>query len=274
MARLAPLMTLLLLATLPPIASAQSNGADDQGGPAIIPILASSETAVGPNRFLFSLTDPQGQPIAAPDVGVRLRFYDWQADPEAVAFEAESRFLWAIEGVRGLYAANVTFPHAGRWGTRFEATFPDGSTETVRADYDVRETTMTPAIGAQAPGIDSPTAADVGGDLGQLSTDPEPLARMYELSINDALAADAPFVLAFVTPAFCQTATCGPTLEKVKEVAIRHPEVNFVHLEPYVMAVQNGQLQPLLSEEGQLASGALDRGLWTAHRALRRGGRG
>jgi hypothetical protein len=251
-ARLALPLTLLLLATLAVPAAAQSEDSGEQSGPAIIPILASSETAVGPNRFLFSLTDPQGGLLAAPDVDVRLSFYDGSADPDAVVFETDSRFLWAIEDVSGLYASTVTFPHAGRWGTRFDATFPDGSTETVRADYDVRETTSTPALGAQAPVIDTPIGADVGGDLSLISTDTDPLARLYDLSIADAVAADAPFVVAFVTPAFCQSATCGPTLEKIKEVALDHPEVNFVHVEPFVMAVQDERLQPLLSEQGSL----------------------
>jgi hypothetical protein len=238
--------------------------ASAQDGPAIIPILASSELAQGPNRFLFSLSDTEGRPVAAPDVTVRLRFYDDQADPEAVAFEADSRFLWAIEDVRGLYAADIEFPHAGRWGTRFDATFPDGRSETVRVDYDVWETTSTPAIGAPAPKIDTPTAADVGGDLSLISTDTEPVERFYDLSILDAIEADAPAVIAFVTPAFCQSATCGPTLDKVKEVAAGHPEVNFVHVEPYLMQVKDGYLQPLLSEEGWLQSAP-----WTTTWGLR-----
>jgi hypothetical protein len=225
-----------------------------QDRPAIIPILASSELAVGPNRFLFSLTDPAGAPLAAPDVAVHLRFYDDEADPEAVAFEADARFLWAIENVRGLYAADVAFPGAGRWGTRFDATFPDGRQETVRADYDVWETTSTPAVGAPAPRVDSPTGADVGGDLSRISTDPEPVGRFYDLSILDAIDSGVPAIIAFVTPSFCQSGTCGPTIEKVKAVAERHPEVNVVHVEPYLMHVKDGYLQPLLSEEGWLQS--------------------
>jgi hypothetical protein len=223
-----------------------------QDGPNIIPVLASSELAAGPNRFLFGLTDREGTVIAAPDVSVHLSFYDVAADPEAVAFEGDARFLWAIEDVRGLYAANVEYPHAGRWATRFDATFPDGRTETVRVDYDVQETTSTPAIGTPGPAVDSPVASDVGGDLSQISTDPEPEARFYELSIADAMSAGAPAIVAFATPAFCQSATCGPTLEKVKEVAADHPDVNVVHVEPYVMAVQDGGLQPVLSAEGYL----------------------
>ena len=233
--------------------------------PNIIPVLASSEIAQGPNRFLFSLTDPVGTLVAAPDVPVHLEFFDDEADAEAAVFEADARFLWAIEDVRGLYAADVDFPHAGRWGTRFHATFPDGRTETVRVDYDVWEETSTPPIGAPAPRIDSPTAADVGGDLSLISSDPEPVDRFYDMSILDAIEAGAPAVIAFVTPSFCQSGTCGPTIDKVKEVAANHPEgVNFVHVEPYLMQVRDGYLQPLLSEEGWLRSAP-----WTERFGLR-----
>jgi hypothetical protein len=236
-----------------------------QAVPDIIPVLASSEIAKGENRFLFSLTDPAGALVAAPDVQVRLEFYDDESDPDAVAFEADARFIWAIEGLRGLYAADVEFPSAGRWGTRFHATFPDGTEETVRVDYDVWEETSTPPIGSPAPLIDTPVAEDVGGDLARISSDPDPVERFYELSILDAIEADKPAVIAFVTPAFCQTATCGPTIEKIKEVATNHPtDVNFVHVEPYLMWEQDGYLQPMLSEEGWLQSAP-----WTERYGLR-----
>ncbi len=264
MNRLAALAAALLL-SVTTIAATVPSAVLAQDLPNVIPVLASTEIAQGPNRFLFSLTDPAGAILAAPDVEVQLQFYDDDVDPDAVAFEADSRFLWAIEDVRGLYAADVTFPHSGRWGTRFNATFPDGRTETVRADYDVWETTTTPPIGSPAPAIDTPTAADVGGDISRISSDPVPVERFYDLSILDAIEADEPAVIAFVTPAFCQTATCGPTLERVKEVAVNHPEgVNFVHVEPYLMQTRDGYLQPLLSEDGALQSAP-----WTERWGLR-----
>jgi hypothetical protein len=250
LARLVHVVPTLLLVGLLVAGSGGSVAA--QGAPNVIPVLASSELAAGPNRFLFGLTDRQGQLLAAPDVAVELRFYDGSADPEAVVFEAPASFLWAIEGERGMYAANVEYPHAGRWGTRFDVTFPDGRQETARVDYDVQATTSTPAIGAPGPAVDSPTADDVAGDLRRISTDHHPVPTFYDLSIADAMSAGAPAIIAFVTPAFCQSATCGPTLDKVKEVAAGHPEVNVVHVEPYAMAMQDGLLQPQLSAEGGL----------------------
>jgi hypothetical protein len=257
-------LLLAMVAALGAPTVAQEKRSAAPEGPAMLPVIASSELARGPNRFLFALTDRQGQPLAAPDVTVHLRFYDGASDTEAVAFETDARFLWAIEDVRGLYAAEVDFPHAGRWGTRFDATFPDGRTETVRADYDVAETTSTPAIGAPAPLVDSPTAEDVDGDLARISTDPEPLARFYQRSILDAIEAGAPAVIAFVTPGFCQSATCGPTLDKVKAVAAEHPDLTVVHVEPYIMELRDGYLQPLLSAEGQLQAAP-----WTSIWGLR-----
>ena len=232
--------------------AAASPSAAGSGGPEIIPILVNSEIIKGKNRFLFSLTDRAYKLVAAPDVKVHLLYYDVDTAENTVVFEGDARFLWAIEGAQGLYVTSVTFPDAGRWGTKFEATFPDGAVKTVRADYDVRESGTTPPLGAKAPSADTPTAADVGGDLAKLSTDKVPDPRFYELSIADALAAAKPFVVTFATPAFCQTRLCGPTLDTVKRVAKDYPAVAFINVEPYKMAYKDGSLQPELDAQGQL----------------------
>lgn len=240
-----------------PPASAEpigSSPAASSAGPEIIPLLINSEIVKGTNRFLFSLTDRQNKLVAAPDVKVHLLFYDVDTTADTVAFEADSTFLWAIEGQQGLYVTTVTFPDAGRWGTRFEATFADGQVKTVRGDYDVAESGTTPAIGAPAPSVDTPTASDVGGDLAMLSSDQSPDPRFYETSIADALAAGGPFVVAFATPAFCETRLCGPTLETVKRVAQDYPAITFINVEPYKMVFTGGRLQPELDANSQLQS--------------------
>lgn len=140
----------------PTRAPATTSPSASGSGPAILPILVSSEIVAGPNRFLFSLTDRTNNLIAAPDVSVTLEFYDVAVDPNAVALTATARFMWAIENARGLYASDVTFPNAGRWGARFTAAFPDGRTEQVRADFDVAQS------GTAFDGI-SPTTSRVTG---------------------------------------------------------------------------------------------------------------
>ena len=225
--------------------------------PEILPILVNSELVKGPNRFMFSLTDQPGRLIAAPDVAVHLKFLEAGGSEDAPAFEADARFLWAIEGAQGLYVADAPYPTAGRWATRFVASFPDGSQKTVRLEYDVRETGSTPPIGATAPSVDTPTAADVNDELARLTTDREPAPRFYETSIADALTRGKPFVVVFATPAFCDTALCGPTLETVKKVAAGgYADVTFINVEPYVMAYKDGSLQPVLAANGELQAAA------------------
>ena len=89
-------------ATVPPsvapASSASASAAPSAAGPAILPIIISSEITKGPNRWLFSLTDRANNLIAAPEVPVHLEFYNVDAAKDTVAFEADARFLWAIEG--------------------------------------------------------------------------------------------------------------------------------------------------------------------------------
>lgn len=117
------------------------------GDPAFLPTIVSSELAKGPTRFLFSLTDRENRLLASPDLKVSLDFYDADSAPEAVVFQEVARFIWAVEGERGLYVADVDFPDFGRWAARFEATLPDGQIESVRVEFDVLEETRTPSVG-------------------------------------------------------------------------------------------------------------------------------
>ena len=75
----------------------------------------------------------------------------------------------------------------------------------------------------------------------RVSTDPHPDPDFYELTVKEALAAKQPFVLVFATPAFCQSAQCGPTLDRVKAVAADAPDnVRFINVEPYQLDVHGG----------------------------------
>jgi hypothetical protein len=236
------------------VAPASAGPSDTSAGasPQILPLFISSEITKGPTRLVFTLTDRANQLVAAPDVPVHLELYDVAAAPDAVAFEADARFLWAIEGQKGLYVADLSFPAAGRWGVRFTARFPDGTSTQVRADFDVAESGSTPAIGAPVVPLDTPTVTGANADLASVTTDSKPDPRFYETSVAEALAARKPFVLVFATPAFCQTAICGPTLDTVKAVARDYPDLTFINVEPYKMMMTDGRLQPELDASGQL----------------------
>mgnify|MGYP006952651966 CR=1 FL=1 len=125
----------------------------------------------------------------------------------------------------------------------------DAAPETIRVPFDVRERRSVVSVGDPAPASDTPTAADVGGDLSKLSTDDEPVPAFYETSVADALAAKEPFVLVFATPKFCASAQCGPTLDRLKPIAAAHPSMTFINVEPYQLELIDGQLQPVLTGE-------------------------
>lgn len=231
-----------------PAASAPPNGSaaasDD-----IFPVMISDEMIVGENRILFSFQDLGGTPIAKPDRTVELAFTG--PNGEKVAGE-KPVFIWSIQDAVGVYVTHATFPTAGKWMATFTTSAPGSATQTIPFAFDVKTTASTIEKGQPAPSVDTPTLADVGGDVTKISTDTNPDLAFYQTSIADALAAHKPFVLVFATPKFCQTKTCGPTLDKVKAVAAKHPDVTFINVEPYLLEDVNGQLQPKLDAKGNL----------------------
>jgi hypothetical protein len=216
------------------------------------PVFASSEIVVGSNRFLVALYDgDDDSPLGAPDIEMDLEFFDLSVDPPESSFESQTEFV-AIDERRGLYQAEVTFPSAGCWGAAATISGP-GIDEQVKAAFDVTAEPGTPPIGEHVPASDTPTASDVAR-ISKISTDRPPDPRFYEFSIADALAADAPFAVVFATPKFCQSATCGPMLDQVKEVARDFPRFVFIHVEPYDLEQMPNLVPTRASEQWGLPS--------------------
>lgn len=219
--------------------------------PSVFPVIISSSGSLtcGHNRFMFSFLDSANSPVGAPDRTASVAFYDLADDPETPVVSAEGTFVWAIEDAVGIYVTTAPFTHAGTWGAEFTTAAPGGPEERMRLQFEVQPESLVVAVGDAAPASDTPTLADVGGDVALLSTDDEPVERFYETSVADALAAKEPFVLVFATPKFCASAQCGPTLDRVKPVAAAHPDVTVINVEPYELQDVDGQLQPVLTND-------------------------
>jgi len=230
-------------------------GSEAQPSPTteLVPLLVSSELAVGQNRFLFTLIDAQNRLVAAPEVEVDVRFFDLAADPEAPVTELTAGYLQADEE-RGLYRAAVDFTCSGTWGAELTARIPDREQRQARVVFSVRPESSTPAIGERVPATDTPTADSVEA-IAEISTDLEPDPDFYQLSVDEALEQQQPFALVFATPAFCQTRACGPTLDIVRDVATDFKdEMAFIHVEPYVLEMTDAGLQPVLSDAQRFQS--------------------
>lgn len=195
------------------------------------PVFASSEVVVGENRFLVGLLDSNDAPIGSAAIDMHIRFFDLSESETEPVFERDMEFIETIPGERGLYMTRATFDSAGRWGAEVSVE-GEGIEETVNASFDVAEEGTTPDIGARAPASRTPTSDDVD-DLSEITTDPDPAPELYELSIHEAVKSKRPFVVAFSTPKFCTSQVCGPTLDRVKDVARGRDDVDFIHVEIY-----------------------------------------
>ena len=195
--------------------------------------LATSDLAVGDNRIVFGVIDAQAG--AVHDAAVRVSsFYLPQGEAQQGPIESVDAVFraWPVSP-RGVYTAQLRFDRAGEWGIGVVVTTPDGAERTASARTQVKPQSATPAIGAPAPASVSKTLADVD-DISQLTTDVNPDAELYAATIADALTTGKPLVVAFSTPAYCQTATCGPQLDVIKRLKADYGgAANFIHIEVY-----------------------------------------
>jgi hypothetical protein len=216
--------------------------------PAIVPLLVNSpnEMTCGTNRLLFLFLDEKtNAPIADPKRTAKVAFYDLGRDANKPTSTVDTTFVWAIENQRGNYIANVDFPEAGVWGAEITTT-AGAATEKIRLTFSVAASSPVLRVGDRAPSTKTPTAADAAG-IAKISTDTKPDPALYRTSADQALAKHEPFVIAFATPKFCQSAQCGPTLDRLKPFVAKYPGVDFIHVEPYQLELQDGQLQPVLT---------------------------
>jgi hypothetical protein len=187
---------------------------------------ASSDLGVGTERLLVAVSDDSGARLPSPDIDVTLEVSLDGSD--APTQTADTTFMWAIENVSGLYRAMVEFDQPGIWTV---VATPVGGEPLEPFQVAVNTDPATVNVGEPAPRSETPTVADA--PLEQISSDPDPDPSFYELSVADAVESGRPTVIAFATPRFCQTAICGPTLDRIKEMAPAFPGVNFVHVEVF-----------------------------------------
>jgi hypothetical protein len=208
----------------------------------IQPVLVSTQAWPGPNRILLTIEDAQNRELTAPDLAVRGTFRELGGSSAAAPIDAVGSYVRVVQGGRGLIELDAVLPRAGRWrldvrAVPASATPLTGSTEVV-----VRPDGGTPAIGAKAPDVPTPTAKDVGYDLARLTSDPIPEKSLYWLSAAQALAAHHPFVLVLDSFKFKVSGSCGGALGLVRHLGEAFPTISFIHAEPYRTTFSGGEL--------------------------------
>lgn len=87
-------------------------------------------------------------------------------------------------------------------------------------------------VGSVSPSLQTKTLADVDGDFSRITTYRYPDERMYEYSLDDALASGKPIVLEFATPGHCTV--CDKQLQMLKGILAKYEsDVLFLHMDQY-----------------------------------------
>jgi hypothetical protein len=229
------------------IGASDSSASDEE---ILIPVLAASELSVGVNRLPLGILR-NGSPLNEPDLTLHLR-YSYLDGTDQDTVQGETDAVYRGEGLPvGLYVAYATLDKPGGWSLEVEIPRPDGEPQTKRIRLDVIEQSRIPNVGSPAVPSENITINDVP-DLAQISTDPSPDPDLYQLNIADSIAAQKPFLVAFSTPGYCQTAVCGPNLQVIKQLKNDFQgQVNFIHVEvypyPFSESVQQQRHVPAMS---------------------------
>src|SRR5689334_5660285 len=200
-------------------------------GAPLTAVQASSELAVGRNRFALGLIDDHNQPVVSD--GVNVEFFKLQSNGQADKRAESPAVFRSVGGAsKGIWVVPATFPDTGAWGAQVTLDAGDGSPKVARMNFQVRDQFSAPGYDAPAPRSASPTDKDAGGDTSHICSNTPP-CDLHSISIADALQpAQKPLVLLFATPALCTSATCAPELQAVQQLHTSYTEqANFIHVE-------------------------------------------
>lgn len=231
----AAVIAMALITVLPACGASDSattvGSSATEGGDGTFPadsfaIVANADIAVGRSRVLLGVLAEGGRRLGSPadEVTISIRPVD---NPESIQTE-KGIFTWIVEGVLGLYRAEFDLDSPGIWEA---VVIPVAGDPLPPAGFQVLADPAAPAVGEPAPAPQTPTLGD--SFLDEITTDVDPDPRFYELSLHEAIGNGRKTVVVFSTPAFCQTAACGPLLDITKKVAPKYPDVDFVHIEVY-----------------------------------------
>lgn len=217
---------------------------------AYVPVIASSDLAVGENRLVIGLLDSEGQPATGGKLHLRIYCFTdageqvTKTETDATTLTIQKTYTHTHEdgtveshsaGELGVHVANVRFDMPGMWGLEATGTVNGSDLEGQPITFSVREQPESPAIGDPAPRSVQETLADVA-DIGELDTSAEPIPEQHDKTIGEAVTSGKPTVIAFATPAFCTSQLCGPAKEIFDGAYEKYKEqANFVHVEPYFL---------------------------------------
>jgi hypothetical protein len=204
-------------------AASATTGSPD--GLATMRFMAEPSVQTGPDRrIVFGLANLDGSLLTEGPAEIEARLFD--------AGDAEIATVTAIRRDSGLprayYVARVDLAADGPY--RLQITV-DGETADLNFSATPAEAIPFPSVGSKMPGFDTPTLFEPRGVDPVCTRQPE--CSFHAASLNEALRSAERIAYLVGTPAFCQTAICGPILDLMLQVAPDYPDLRFLHTEVY-----------------------------------------
>jgi hypothetical protein len=200
-------------------------------------INGTADFAPGEIRLSFLVVDREGRAIARPQArvwiagGLRAKpFAETQAALEDIGVPGSSSP--AAGDVTKLYVARFRLERPGKYWVLAEPV--GGRPIQALGNVVVRERSKSPPLGSPAPRSKTPTLR-TEPDVSKLTTSDPPDTQLLRYSVAESLDAGVPFVVAFATPQFCASRTCGPVVDVVDRVRreVAGEQMRFIHVEVY-----------------------------------------
>lgn len=191
-------------------------------------ILPAGTFLTGPDRrVVFSLGTSPTDLVLDLDVTAHLVS---DADLEVAQGPLEASFHQEGLGERGIYVITTEIERPGRYWLVAES--PEHAAIGALTIYPTHQI-QVPDRGEPFPPAETPTTEDQMG-LEELCTR-DPDCAMHGVSLASALSEGRPTVLTIATPAYCQTAICGPVVDIVEglQEETGRDEVAWIHVEVF-----------------------------------------
>jgi hypothetical protein len=211
-------------------------------GPAPVVAPTSQVFRQGRNRYGFGVFEPSGKKLNDADVAIYIAHGPrgtvhgpFPARIESLHTEPRYQSKTTADdpdAASVVYVTDVNLDATGEWRVIALVRNGDRLEGTRLASAVVGAFPNVPAVGAKAPAIHTPTAADVGGRLEKIDTR-QPHDDMHDTDLADVVGRK-PVALVFATPALCQSRTCGPVVDEAEQVKHQYGDkVAFIHMEIY-----------------------------------------
>jgi hypothetical protein len=150
-----------------------------------------------------------------------------------------------------VYAADVDLPNKPGSYAVMAVTLVDG--KPVAAPGQIQTIApgddKVPAVGDDAPLVETDTVASAGGDVESIDTR-RPTSDMHEDSFADVVG-KKPVALLFATPQLCQSRVCGPVTDIALQLKSKYGDkIDFIHQEVYTDNDPNKGLREPLQQFG------------------------